>query len=130
MFDTQTINQLQQQLDVLEHEAHCVLATAKTARALLNGTAPKKRANQRGPVLVAARAIIKARGLNYVTVANCIGYKKKTLENVLGGLSISRPLLERLAKFLGVSVNELFHSGVHPTNHGAGTATNVVQGIK
>ena len=62
------------------------------------------RQNRRGPVL-AGRAILKERGLQYRVVANELGYSQRTLENVLSGSTESKPLLNKLAAYLGVSVD-------------------------
>jgi hypothetical protein len=86
---------------------HHAAALEKAARVLREAaaeihTANRKRRSQRGPIRYDLREQIKARGLTYRTVAAAIGCNQKTLQNVLGGSTISRPLLERLETVLGI----------------------------
>lgn len=98
---------LRLQAEELRGEARQLEAQAKKLREaarLLTGE--KKSTNKRRPRLYAGK-VLKERGLTYRTVANALGYSKRTVQNVCLGETTSRPLLEKLSALVNVPADEL-----------------------
>jgi hypothetical protein len=95
-----TTDKLIQQAEAIEAAARAIRETvAELGSPATTTTKPK---HQRGPIRYDLREQLKARGLTYKSVAQCIGYEHKTLENVLGGCTISQPVLQKLEMVFGI----------------------------